>query len=136
MSIRGSDLSRWMLAVVLITTAWLMAKHFLIEQDWALVLPFLNHPLLMGSLVAFEVACGVLLFSRYTVVAGWAVVGLSTAGALVGAYARFMYGGGVSCGCMGRVPLSYWQHGALSAIVFVLAAHSLTEGRRLPPEAS
>jgi len=117
----GHRLAQALLAATLLVSAGFKAWHFLLERDFAVVLPMLRNRLLMSGLVLFEVvlACG--LFTQLRRLAAWGIASIAVGGAVIVAWAARFNPVVVSCGCLGRVPLTPLEHSVLSSATFALA---------------
>lgn len=127
--------TRW--ALVVLTACFLGAAalkilHLLVLRDWVLLIPLMRAPWLLWSSIGLDVVIAIGLWSRWRDGAAWLAIALAITGNMALAYARFVYGAGVTCGCLGRLPLSYWEHAIMSGCVFVLAAMVLTLGHATP----
>src|SRR5512134_365322 len=71
MFLLGGRLAAPALALTFTGSAFLKAKHLLLERDWVLVLPALRRPSVLIALILSEMVLAVCLMTRMRRVAGW-----------------------------------------------------------------
>jgi hypothetical protein len=128
MSTVGSSAARILLFAILALSAGLKIKHFLVARDWTPENPLLAVPVFLYAVIAFELGLACLLATPWFRAASVGCALLALGGVLVHLYGH-VAGVPVSCGCLGRIPLTTAQHLALSAAVVFLATRANKDRR-------
>ena len=84
-----------------------------------------------GDSTVRELVRGLLTRMRRT--AAWGAAVFAVGASVFGVYTRFVYGPGVQCGCLGKIPLTVWEHTVLVSAIFALAVLVISAKKTVSP---
>jgi len=123
----GVRAARILLFSILAVSASLKIRHFVVLGDRTPSNPLLTYSAFLYGVITIELVLAVVLATPWYTVAGRACIALAVLGVLVQLYGA-LSGTAISCGCLGRTPLSVLQHLALSCAVVDARLRHLAQG--------